>query len=129
MASKWLDWQPSEALDGGVQGSKVSKVAKLEEKSTSDTFATCYLSPGTKKAELPWPGYNGGRQFVCDKCGVHFDTSSGIAKHQVWGCGNDRDYQVVKVWELPRCAVCGSYALYREKNGRLTCQTCAGRVD
>jgi hypothetical protein len=32
---------------------------------------------------LPWPGYNGGMQFVCDHCGVHFDTSAGFAQHQV----------------------------------------------
>jgi hypothetical protein len=132
MASKWLDWKPTEVLDGSVRGAKVPEVPKVKDEDTSGTFGTCHLTPSTKKAEgsgLPWPGYNNGKQFECDKCGAHFDTSSGIAKHQVWGCGNDRGYQVVKVWELPRCAVCGSYALHREKNGRLTCQTCAGRVD
>jgi hypothetical protein len=36
--------------------------------------------------ELPWLGYNGGKQFACDLCGVRFDTSVGIAKHKVNGC-------------------------------------------
>jgi hypothetical protein len=39
-----------------------------------------------RKTDLPWPGYNGGKQFVCDLCGVHFDTSAGIAKHSVEDC-------------------------------------------
>ena len=30
----------------------------------------------------------------------------------------------VPVGQLPACLNCGSYALYREKDGRLTCQTC-----
>lgn len=34
----------------------------------------------------PWPGYNGGNQFVCERCGTHFDTSAGFAKHQAIGC-------------------------------------------
>lgn len=41
-------------------------------------------SAPTWKADLPWLGYNGGRQFVCDLCGVHFDTSAGIAKHKLY---------------------------------------------
>ena len=27
---------------------------------------------------LPWPGYNGGKLFIC-ACGLHFDTSAGYA--------------------------------------------------
>jgi hypothetical protein len=36
---------------------------------------------------LPWPGYNGGQQFCCERCATRFDTSVGFAKHQVNGCG------------------------------------------
>lgn len=39
-----------------------------------------------KNTDLPWPGYNGGRQFTCKGCGLHFDTSSGVANHQVYEC-------------------------------------------
>jgi hypothetical protein len=35
---------------------------------------------------VPWPGYNGGQQFVCHECKLHFDTSAGISKHSVH-CG------------------------------------------
>jgi hypothetical protein len=35
---------------------------------------------------VPWPGYNGGQQFVCQDCKLHFDTSAGISKHSVH-CG------------------------------------------
>jgi hypothetical protein len=38
---------------------------------------------------IPCPGYNRDQPFTCDKCGVHFDTSAGIAQHQVNVCGWD----------------------------------------
>jgi hypothetical protein len=40
----------------------------------------------TCDGELPWPGYNGGKQFCCGHCGTRFDTSVGFAKHLVSGC-------------------------------------------
>ncbi len=42
-------------------------------------------------AGLPWPTYNGGKQFVCSKCGIRFDTSAGIARHQVYDCPSEPD--------------------------------------
>jgi len=42
-----------------------------------------------RRSNLPWPSYNGGRQFACAKCGLHFDTSTGYAKHIVHVCGWD----------------------------------------
>ncbi len=39
-----------------------------------------------QRVGLPWPTYNGGMQFRCDRCNAHFDTSCGFAKHQVVGC-------------------------------------------
>ena len=33
--------------------------------------------------ELPWPGYNNGKRFVCDRCGREFARSAGLAKHKV----------------------------------------------
>jgi hypothetical protein len=33
--------------------------------------------------ELPWPGYNNGKRFVCDRCGREFARSVGFAKHKV----------------------------------------------
>ena len=33
--------------------------------------------------ELPWPGYNNGKRFVCDRCGREFARSVGLAKHKV----------------------------------------------
>jgi hypothetical protein len=76
---------------------------------------------------LPWPNYNGGKQFCCQHCGAHFDTSVGFAKHQVSGCVPETGdgsiaQEVARI--LPFCPVCGSYAVYREKDGRQSCQTC-----
>jgi hypothetical protein len=73
---------------------------------------------------LPWPGYNDGKQFRCDLCHTYFDTSVGFAKHQVNGCAAPNKATEATAKTLSRCAACGSYALYREKDGRLTCQTC-----
>jgi hypothetical protein len=77
----------------------------------------------TGDARCPWPGYNGGKQFRCNLCGAHFDTSSGIARHQVYGCDAPKATPPAPK-TLPRCRACGSYALYREQDGTLTCETC-----
>jgi hypothetical protein len=74
--------------------------------------------------DLPWAGYNGGQQFVCDKCGARFDTSTGRAKHEVYGCDWRPPTTPPATRTLPSCPKCGSFALYREKDGTLTCQTC-----
>jgi hypothetical protein len=74
--------------------------------------------------ELPWPGYNSGKQFCCVLCGAHFDTSAGWAKHQVNGCAPENNATRQPVRDLPSCPACGSYALYRQKDGRQSCQTC-----
>lgn len=80
-----------------------------------------------REASLPWPGYNGGRQFRSDLCGAYFDTSAGIARHTVYGCtptsATHSTLSPTRI--LPACPKCGSFALYREKDGRLTCQTCS----
>jgi hypothetical protein len=73
---------------------------------------------------LPWPAYNGGKQFECDQCGRRFDTSTGIAIHQVYGCNSQRIPAPVANKTLPSCPACGSFALYCERDGKLTCQTC-----
>ena len=31
-----------------------------------------------QRVGLPWPTYNGGMQFRCDRCNAHFDTSCGF---------------------------------------------------
>lgn len=36
--------------------------------------------------DLPWPDYNGRKQFLCQQCGTRFDTSTGYARHQVYDC-------------------------------------------
>jgi hypothetical protein len=74
-------------------------------------------------AGLPWPSYNGGRQFHCDKCGANFDTSAAIAKHRVYGCeATTTPMPVVRT--LPSCSACGSFALCRLPTGDRECQTC-----
>ena len=79
----------------------------------------------TGNGELPWPGYNGGKQFCCQRCGTRFDTSAGYAKHQVSGCVPESSATLRQaVEDLPSCPACGSYALYRQKDGRQSCQTC-----
>jgi hypothetical protein len=73
---------------------------------------------------LPWPTYHNGQQFVCDKCGARFDTSTGHAIHEVYGCDSQRIPAPVVNRTLPSCPTCGSFALHRERNGTITCQTC-----
>lgn len=62
-------------------------------------------------------------KFRCWKCGTQFDTSVGIAKHSVDGCDWER-LGSPSLRSLPQCSTCGSYALYREKDGTLSCETC-----
>jgi len=38
--------------------------------------------------DLPWPSYNAGKQFHCEKCKTMFDTSVAYAKHKVLGCSH-----------------------------------------
>jgi hypothetical protein len=71
----------------------------------------------------PWPGYNGGKRFECDQCGTRFDTTAGIATHRVYGCDSQRIPGPVAN-KMPSCPACGSFALYRDRDGKLTCQTC-----
>jgi hypothetical protein len=49
------------------------------------------LAEESKAGQLPWPGYNGGQQFACDRCGTRFDTSAGFARHQVGNCKDDME--------------------------------------
>jgi ribosomal protein L37AE/L43A len=144
---KWLGWQPTQVSGGCVRtdtsqvsnvpfgGDRVPKVTKLGFEGGLEvpkvtklpsfvTFGTCHFPPGTEKTELPWPGYNGGNQFVCGKCGAHFDTGTGHAKHEVYGCDWQPPTTTPATGTLPSCPACGSYAVYREKDGTLTCQTC-----
>src|SRR5215469_9092803 len=66
----------------------------------------------------PWPSYNGGKLFVCEKCGTRFDTSVGFARHSVYGCASQPEpFQTPK--PLPSCSKCGSYYLYKGE-----CQRC-----
>lgn len=37
-----------------------------------------------QRSGIPWPGYHNNQPFVCKRCGLHFDTSSGHAKHIVY---------------------------------------------
>jgi hypothetical protein len=46
-----------------------------------------------RPADLPWPDYNGGKQFCCERCGTRFDTSVGFAQHQVYGCSISQPVQ------------------------------------
>lgn len=69
----------------------------------------------------------GGRKFSCHHCGAHFDTDVGIAKHQANGCGPQCNATPQSARDLPSCPSCGSHALYREKFGAITCQTCHAR--
>ena len=73
-------------------------------------------------SRLPWAGYNGGLQFACGKCGAHFDTSVGFAKHFAFGCDYKDSPATAKT--LPSCPACGSFYLYPEKDGRLICMAC-----
>ena len=64
-----------------------------------------------------------GNKFCCRHCGTHFDTSVGKAVHDVYGCHEERQI-TQEITAMTCCQVCGSYALYREKSGAMTCETC-----
>ncbi len=89
-------------------------------------FPNLRTTAGTTEppGKLPWPGYNGGKQFRCDLCHTYFDTSVGFAKHQVNGCDATNKATEATAKTLSRCPACGSYAPYREKDGAVTCRTC-----
>ncbi len=65
------------------------------------------------------------RQFVCEKCGVRFDTSVGRAWHEANDCA-DVPRQQARTTTLSTCPACGSYALCPLQDGGLVCQTCGG---
>jgi hypothetical protein len=62
---------------------EAEREAKRRQQAVDDEVTSGTLAPQIHPENLPWPGYNGGVQFVCDHCGVHFDTSAGFAKHQL----------------------------------------------
>jgi len=66
------------------------------------------------------------RQFVCEKCGVRFDTQTvGRAWHEANDCADVPRLQA-RTTTLPSCPACGSYALYRLPGGGVECRTCGG---
>lgn len=65
--------------------------------------------------------------FCCVKCGDHFDTRIGLAAHQGYGCDSPRIAQPTPE-TMSSCQECGSFAVYREKDGTVTCQTCGVRL-
>jgi ribosomal protein L37AE/L43A len=61
--------------------------------------------------------------FSCSKCDTRFDTSIGKAWHEANDCAEvsrPSDYHA----RLPACSKCGSFALYREEDGNIDCQSC-----
>lgn len=94
-------WAKKEKAHGPVP-----EVPKANHNPSSGTFGT------------PYPK----NEFMCDLCGAHFDTASGIDRHRVWGCEHTFNPEPQRT--LPSCSRCGSYALHREKSGAVTCETC-----
>jgi hypothetical protein len=83
-------WQSTRIM-GKNPGNELTKPTKETQPDGSVSFVSLSVQPArTNNADLPWPGYNGGKQFACEKCGAHFDTSAGFAKHSVYGCENPR---------------------------------------
>lgn len=63
-------------------------------------------------------------KLFCPKCGTHFDTSVGRAKHQAYGC----EIRLPRMRDkgsctMPSCPKCGSFAFYPVAKGS-ECQTC-----
>jgi hypothetical protein len=92
---KWLTWSPAQFPGGTKQPTKPPEPTKP---SYEEGFVSFVSSPlresqeiGDPQPDLPWrgPGYHGGKQFVCKRCGCRFDTSAGHARHQVYDC-NER---------------------------------------
>jgi hypothetical protein len=144
---RWLSWTPSSSpfpkaappsTDKLTQPHSVSSVSSPldpsqemgpeEGNSVSSVSSPCHTSQEMgPESQLPWPTYNNGRQFRCELCGAHFDTSCGIAKHQVHGCETPDPPAQEPARTMPSCPACGSYCLYREKDGSSACETCMTR--
>ena len=98
---RWLNWTPSEISSGTKWAPKPPKPPKPEaedgpaaREGGSEGFGgACGGESQIFQPEphLPWPGYNGGKQFACEKCGTRFDTSAGFAKHSVYGCVSGKE--------------------------------------
>jgi hypothetical protein len=104
---RWLSWTPSlspfskgappltdkptkPTPDGGAVSSVGSSRRASQEMGAEDDGSVSSVSPslGTSSNksdddELPWPRYNNGKRFVCDRCGREFARSVGLAKHKV----------------------------------------------
>ena len=61
--------------------------------------------------------------FCCDRCGAHFDTGIGRDWHVFNSC-QDVPRPPARLTPLPSCPTCGSYGLFRQKSGAVTCETC-----
>jgi hypothetical protein len=81
---RWLHWTPS----CSSTTESATKPTELTEPTPEGVFVSSVGSINHKnqKMDLPWPGYNGGKQFFCEHCGTRFDTSCGHAKHLADGC-------------------------------------------
>ena len=93
---RWFSWTPSEYSNGTKWPTKPSKPTQPPHDSGSVSFVGTSSSESQKigvsvTSRLPWPGYNGGKQFVCEKCGTRFDTSAGFAKHSVYSCVSGKE--------------------------------------
>ena len=64
-------------------------------------------------------------RFTCGRCGTCFDTHVGLAAHQGSRCVERIPRRTIAT--MQRCPNCFSYALYRERDGSLTCDTCKVR--
>jgi hypothetical protein len=83
---RWLNWTPSDKSSGAKTATKPPEPTKPAAESSSVSFDGARW-PEFQKMDLPWPAYNGGKEFCCEQCGTRFDTSTGYAQHQVDGCG------------------------------------------
>jgi|SRR6266571_483341 len=76
--------------------------------------------------ETSCPSDNAGKQFCCKRCGAHFDTSVGKAKHDAYGCGAEDRHVAQDVTTMSSCPRCGSFAVDPHTKP-VTCQTCESR--
>jgi hypothetical protein len=53
----------------------------------------------------------GKNRFHCQRCGAHFDTSVGKAKHEIYGCGAVDRQITQEVGIMSSCPRCGSLAI------------------
>jgi hypothetical protein len=122
---KWLTWNPSQFPSGTKQLTKPPEPTKpTHEVSSVSSPLRESQEIEEPRPDLPWPDYNGGKPFLCQQCGTRFDTSLGCAWHQVYGCGAISAKSAVSSRTMPSCPECGSFALYREPDGTVTCRTC-----